>query len=277
MSNSKHAVRTTTGQRNTNGSSFLGVVKTLSRLVPKQLNDEIALAKLELKQKGIAVGVAVAFFAVALVLLAFMITALIVAGIMALSLIMPAWLAALMVAAFFLVVLAIMALIGLAKFKKAMPLKPEHAIFGLRYDAGVAKSGAAFDPATLEPKQQTSAEIKAAKAQKKVEAERKKAEREAKAAADGPSATPADLRKRTELRRSHIVSLRAQLLKQADVKAKAKEVRSLASERAAHLSETATGSAPDLVEAAKARWLPLSVFVVSAGAAVVLLRKLLRD
>ena len=92
----RHSGRTSQGLRIT---ALPRTLKLLFRLAPRQLNDEIAFAKIELKRKGIQVGVAAAFFAVALVFLLFLVVGLIVAAIMGLATIMPAWLAALLVSA----------------------------------------------------------------------------------------------------------------------------------------------------------------------------------
>src|SRR4051812_37843931 len=100
-------------------------LKTIFKLAPRQLNDEIALAKAEIKRKGTQLGVAGAFFAVALVFAALLVIGLMVAAIMGLATIMPAWLAALLVCAVCLVIAAIGALIGMKKFKAVMPLVPE--------------------------------------------------------------------------------------------------------------------------------------------------------
>ena len=87
-------------------SALPRTLKLIFKLAPRQLNDEIALAKVELKRKGIQVGVAAAFLAVALVFVAFLVVGLIVAAIMGLATIMPAWLAALLVCGVFLLIAA---------------------------------------------------------------------------------------------------------------------------------------------------------------------------
>ncbi len=177
--------------RTKGGLSIGALPKTLrlvAKLAPRQLNDEIALAKIEIKRKGIQVGVAAAFFAVALVFVAFLVVGLIVAAIMGLATIMPAWLAALLVCAVFLVIALIGALVGLRKFKKAMPLVPEDTIRGLKHDLGIAKEGSDFNPAILDP---SSEQAKAAKAAKEAQKAKDKAEKEAKEAAEaGPGTRP---------------------------------------------------------------------------------------
>ncbi len=263
------------------GSTLMGALKLASRLIPKQLNDEISLAKAELKRKGIALGIASAFFAVALVFLALLVVALIVAGIMGLATIMPAWLAALLVAAFFLLVFLITGLIGALRLKKALPLKPEQAITGVRYDVGIVKEGSKFNTSTLVAKPLTKAEIKAKKAEKIAKAKRAKAEKEAKAAQNGPAPTEHELNQRTAARREHLLGLRATIMAHADVR---KDARILAQKAKAAADGGAQDARRRLAElsgtaaarAARERWVPVGAFVMSATMLVIFLRKLIR-
>ncbi|MBP1136988.1 putative membrane protein YqjE [Arthrobacter sp. PvP023] len=277
--------------RTTSGLSIAALPKTLrlvAKLAPRQLNDEIALAKIELKRKGIQVGVAAAFLAVALVFVAFLVTGLIVAAIMGLATIMPAWLAALLVCAVFLVIALIGALIGMSKFKKAMPLVPEDTIRGLKHDLGIVKEGSEFNPAVLDP---TSEQAKAAKAAKEAKAAQEKAEKEAKAAAekvDVPAPTEAELRSRLDKRRRHLTGVRDELGEELDVKTQAQLLLGAAEAglksgkvRASHQAETLSRSAANLLNRAGesqagARWKPLAALAASAAVFVVLLRKLLK-
>jgi uncharacterized membrane protein YqjE len=276
--------------RTSQGLSITALPKTLKllfRLAPRQLNDEIAFVKEELKRKGIQVGVAAAFLAVALVFVAFLVVGLIVAAIMGLATIMPAWLAALLVCAAFLIIALIVALIGVSKFKKAMPLMPEETIRGIKYDLGIAKEGSDFNPAVLDP---TSPEAKAAKAAKDEAAARAKAEKEAQAEArkvEFPHASEPELHRRLEQRRRHIAEVRDQLDTELDIKpqvhylvgaAKTKlgegqavfdQAKAVAGEKFAALSESAEGT--------KLRWKPLAAFTAAATLFVVLLRRLLRN
>ena len=202
-------------------SALPKTLKIIFKLAPRQLNDEIALAKAEIKRKGIQLGVAGAFFAVALVFVGLLVIGLVVAAIMGLATIMPAWLAALLVCAVCLVIAAIGALIGLNKFKAAMPLVPEDTLRGLKYDLGIAKEGSAFDPAVLDP---NSEQYKAAKAAKEAAAAKAKAEKEAKVAAQpdlGPAPTEAELRRRLDERRTHLTGVRDDLGRELDVKTQA--------------------------------------------------------
>ena len=133
-------------------SSLTSLASLAVRLAPRQLNDELSLAGIELKRKGAQVGVASALLGAALVLAAFMVVSLLVAAIMGLGVVMAPWLAALLLAALFLVLAAILGLIGALRVKKAMPLMPEEAWRGIRWDLGVLSEGRSFDPATLDNK-----------------------------------------------------------------------------------------------------------------------------
>ncbi|MFF2345432.1 phage holin family protein [Pseudarthrobacter sp. NPDC058119] len=278
----RHSGRTSPGLRIT---ALPGTARLLFRLAPRQLNDEIAFAKIELKRKGIQVGVAAAFFAVALLFLAFLVVGLIVAAIMGLATIMPAWLAALLVSAAFLLIALIGGLVGLARFKKAMPLMPEETIRGIRHDIGVAREGSAFNPAILDPE---SPEAKAAKAAKAEAAAKAKAEKEAKAAQheqEFPHASEADLVRRLSQRRHHLTEVRDELGTELDVKTQARYLLAAAQVKARegqvlarHGMEAAgqrfaavSGSA-DLSR----RWKPLAAFVAAGTVMVVLLRRLFR-
>jgi uncharacterized membrane protein YqjE len=263
-----------------------GTLKLLFRLAPRQLNDEIAFAKIELKRKGVQVGVASAFLAVALVFVLFLVVALIVAAIMGLATIMPAWLAALLVSTAFLLIALIGGLIGVSRFKKAMPLLPEETIRGIKHDIGVAREGSAFNPAVLDPQ---SPEAKAAKAAKAEAAAKAKAEKEAKAAEHNkefPQASEPELARRLGQRRHHLAEVRDDLGDELDVKTQARFLlaaaqvkmregqvlaargKDLAASRLAGLSESTGGLG--------ARWKPLAALAAAGTMLVVLVRKLLR-
>lgn len=270
----RHSGRTNGGMRI---SALPKTLKLVARLAPRQLNDEIALAKVEIKRKGIQLGVAAAFLAVALIFVAFLVIGLIVAAIMGLATIMPAWLAALLVCALFLIIALIGALVGLRKFKKAMPLVPEDTLRGLKHDLGIAKEGSEFDPAVLDP---SSEQAKAAKAEKEAKAAQAKAEKEAKAAAKpdlGPAPTEAELRRRLDERRRHLTEVRDELGQELDAKTQAQalldvtqEKLNAARERVGQQFAGLGESAPDL------RWKPLAVLTASTAVLLVLLRKLLK-
>lgn len=270
-------------------------VKTIFTLAPRQLNDEIALAKAELKRKGVKLGVAGAFFAVALVFVALLVIGLVVAAIMGLATIMPAWLAALLVCAVCLVIAVIGALIGLRKFKALMPLVPEETIRGLKHDLGIAKEGSAFDASVLDP---NSEKYKAAKAAKEAAAAKAKAEKEAQAAAKpdlGPVLTEAELLRRLDQRRTHLTEVRDNLGRELDVKTQAQSLLAVTQARlqdgkeqlgdkiaglrsSARSSSWSPTSADGQGLAAKImqRWKPLAVLAASGAALAVLVRRLMK-
>jgi uncharacterized membrane protein YqjE len=276
-------------------SALPRTLKLIFKLAPRQLNDEIALAKIEIKRKGIQLGVAAAFVAVALVFVALLVIGLVVAAIMGLATIMPAWLAALLVCGFFLLIALIVGMVGFRKFKKAMPLMPEETVRGLKYDLGIAKEGSSFDPAVLDP---DSAQHKAAKAAKAEADAKAKAEKEAKKAAEpdfGPPPTETELRRRVVQRRTHLTGVRDELGEELDVKTQAQALLALTqarlqdgkeqlSAKVAGFKSSAGGSAknPALVNVRGAadqlgqRWKPLAALAASSAALVFLLRKLLK-
>jgi uncharacterized membrane protein YqjE len=290
----RHSGRANQGLRIT---ALPKTLKLIFQLAPRQLNDEIALAKVEVKRKGKQLGVAGAFFGVAAVFAAFLLTGLIVAAIMGLATIMPAWLAALIVCAVFLLIALIGGLIGLRKFKQAMPLIPEDTIRGLKHDLGIAKEGSDFDPAVLDP---NSPQAKAAKEAKEAAKAKEKADKEAKAAAEAidlPAPTEPELRRRLHQRREHLKGVRDELGEEIDVKPQAQALLALArhrldngkdklregTERAAEklssLSSSARsgenrGSLPGQLEA---RWKPLLALAASAAVLLALLRKLFKS
>jgi uncharacterized membrane protein YqjE len=280
----RHSGRTSQGLRIT---ALPRTLKLLFRLAPRQLNDEIALAKVEIKRKGIQLGVAAAFFAIALIFAVFLVVGLIVAAIMGLATVMPAWLAALLVSAAFLLVALIGALIGVRKFKKAMPLVPEEAIRGIKHDLGIAKEGSDFNAALLDP---ASPEAKATKAAKDEAAAKAKAEKQAKAEAhdkEFPHASEPELHRRLNLRRRHLGEVRDELDTELDVKAQTQYVMGAAQDQLREgrlLVNRASAFAGQKIAALKdasgesgPRWKPFGAFAAAATVFVVLLRKLLKD
>lgn len=278
-------------------SALPRTLKLIFKLAPRQLNDEIALAKVEIKRKGIQVGVAAAVLAVALVFAAFLVVGLIVAAIMGLATIMPAWLSALLVCGVFLLIAVIAGLVGVSKFKQAMPLVPAETIRGLKHDLGIAKEGSAFDPAVLDPE---SEQYKAAKVAKAEAAAKAKAEKEAKKAAEpdfGPPPTEAELRRRLDQRRAHLTGVRDELNEELDVKTQAQVLLAAAqvklqggkeqlsgkvagfrsaAGRTTKRPATSDGATAGMAGQLGQRWKPLVALTASAAALVFLLRKLLK-
>ncbi|MCH6470985.1 phage holin family protein [Sinomonas terrae] len=305
--------RHTVAERRPRLAALPDLMGQAARLAPRQLNDEIALAKYELKDRGVQAGIGAALFGVALVFLGLLVIALVVAAILGLATIMPGWLAALIVGAACLLILLVAALIGMGRVKKAMPLYPADAVRGLRYDLAIIKDGRDFDPRVLDP---TTIQYKRAKAEKEAAAARAKMEKAADDRAHGrvkpPTPTEAELRDRLAKRRNHMLDVRDGLVEELDVKRQAEglaedaraaffRVRASAFAKAraaaqARPAQTRTGqtqtqkalpSAEERAENAAAsnrmgdavreRWAPIAAFAVSSTAFVVFLRKLVKS
>ncbi len=256
--------RSANTRRTAGNSSLVGLAKVMARLTPRQLTDELGLATAEMKQKGIKAGIAAAFLVIAVLFIAGLAVALVVAAILGLATVMPGWLAALLVALLFLIIAAIGGLIGYSRFKKTLPLLPEEAIYGLRYDLGVLKEGRSFDPATLE--------------KKPAEPKDKNKDKDKKKDDDAPKpATPEELRTRTRQRREHMAAVRDGLGEKVDVK---EQIRELKARRAAqHRADSngegaAPSSSEEILALIKERWQPLTVLAASLLAMVIMMRRL---
>lgn len=261
----------------TDGSALVETIKTAARLVPRQINDEVELAKLELGQKKARLSGIAIFSGVALVFLILLVIALVVAAIAGLGVVLPLWLSALIVSGAFLVIMAIAGLVAYSKVKALLPLLPEHAWRGIRHDVGIVREGRDFDPSTLEDKPLTREEKKAQKAEEAAAKAKAEAERAAKEAEHGPHASTEELIKRTNARREHLLDLRGELVEEADVKKQANYLIDTAKHRAkASAQQAANGAVGQLADTAKERWKPLTVVVVAGSVAMVLLRKLLK-
>lgn len=250
-------------------TSMFDVVKLLLRLGPKQINDEIGLAVAQMKAKGVAAGIAAALMVVGLVFITFLVVALIVAAIAALSLIFELWAAALIVGGVFLLIALIFVLVGLAKLKSAMPLKPEDAIRGLRLDLGVAREGSSFDPASLdradEQKRQAKAEAK------------KRAAQEKKKPGTGSPEKPnyTELLRRTALRRDHLAGLQDQITSRLP-KGRPADDELASSPVEPKPSAEEPSRADQAREFVSERWKPLSVAAGATAAGAVFLRELVK-
>lgn len=258
-------------------AALVETVKTAARLVPRQVNDEIALAKLELEHKKARLGGVAAFAGVALVFMALLVIALVVAAIAGLGTILPLWLSALIICGAMLLVIGISAFVAYRKFKALLPLLPENATRGIRHDLGIAKLGRDFDPATLEKEELSREEKKARKAEAAEAKARAIAEHNAKEAAQGPKATETELIARTAARREHLLKIREEIVAEADVKKLTVHALDAAKDKAREtVGQAAAGAAGQAVETIKERWKPLAAFAVSSVAFLVLLRKLMK-
>lgn len=202
-------------------------VSVLTRLAPKQINDEVSLTVAQLKSKGISLAMSVALVVVGVVFAGLLVIALVVAAVAGLATVMPLWLSALLIAALFLIIAGILAGVGVSRAKNQLPEAlevPKSSVKRLRHDLGVLQKGTAFDPATLDaPKQKKPASPKKAAKQAEKDAA-KRAAAEEKAAM--PKPTEAELRRRLSRRREHLAGLRDEFGRQTDVKARMGQVAS---------------------------------------------------
>jgi hypothetical protein len=259
-------------------ASIVDVVKVFGRLLPKQLKDELQLAKLELTDKAKTLGKGAAFVVVGLVFLLLATIALVGAVIAALSKVMEPWLAALLLGVLFLILLGIAALIGVSTIKKALPLVPRKALFGVKYDLGVVKEGSAYTESRVQREEQLARERK--------EQEKREAAQDPERQKP-PAPTEEQLRHRLKLRREHLKTLRDDVQGRAEtitsstkgfvdrtsrtVKTTPKDIKGLLAEGGAH-----RGTKPAGQSGLGERWQPLTVLAVAGSAFVVFLRKLFR-
>lgn len=261
-------------------SRTVDATKVITRLAPKQLKDEIQIAKFEMKDKAVGLGKGVAVAAVGLLFGLFLLISLVSAAILGLGKVMEPWLAALVLALVFLILMAIFALIGVKMIKKQFPFKPESAIFGILYDLGVLKDGSAMTSERLKREQEEKAEAK----QKEKEAQEAAAKEEAqKEDSQAPAANEEQLKQRTAQRREHLKALRDDLdgnLQDSKshstrlvsgAKANVQAVPTQAKDRGRHLVQNATDP-----EVLKARWGVFATLAASVSAFFVFLGKLIR-
>ncbi|WP_237224532.1 phage holin family protein [Rothia nasisuis] len=250
--------------------------RVLTKLAPKQLKDEIQIAKFEVKEKGIALGKGAAVAAVAAVFALLMAIALTILAYVGLSALMPNWAAALVLVVLFLILAAITGLVGFKMIKAQLPFKPESAIFGVLYDLGVLKEGSAM----------TSKRLKREQAEK---AEAKKAEKAAEQKDGGeqqePAVPPANkeqLLQRTKQRREHLKTLRDDLdAYTREVQAGAQGLVTNAKNSVKNAPATAADGSKQLAanasnpETLQARWKSFAALLASLGAFVIFLGKLI--
>ncbi len=262
-------------------SSLIEALKTASRLVPRQINDEIALAKLELEHKKARVGGVAIAAGLAL-------------GFHRACWSSPWWWPPLQAwppscrcgfrrclsAQHSWSVIGLSGLIGYRKFKSLLPLLPEHAWRGIRHDLGIAKEGRDFDPATLDPEPLTKEEKKARQGRSRRGSGQGQGGTGSQGSRTRTQGQRNELIERTSARRAHLLTLREELVDQADVKKQAGYLIDNAKGRAMDvMNQAAAGAAEQAghaVETIKERWKPLAVLAVSAGACALLLRKLLK-
>jgi uncharacterized membrane protein YqjE len=115
------------------------LVKDLSTQVSTLVRQELELAKVELTEKGKQAGIGAGMFGGAGLLALYGVGALVAAAIFALATALDGWLAALIVAAALFVVAGVLALMGRARTKRAVPPMPEQTVETLKEDVRYTK------------------------------------------------------------------------------------------------------------------------------------------
>lgn len=255
--------------------------KVITRLAPKQIKDEVQIAKHEMKDKGIAVGKGAAVAAGGAVFALLMSIALVILIFVGLAKLMPAWLAALVLVLVFLVLAAILGLVGFKMIKKQLPFKPESAIFGLLYDLGVLKEGSAMDSQRVKREMRQKEAEKDAKKKQKKQAEKNQNNNDG--SSEAPAANEAQLKQRTKQRREHLKALRDDLnVYSNNIQNNATTVVRDSKHNVGRVPSRIAGAGSQLGSNAstkqnlQARWQPLAAFAASVTAFFVFLGKIIR-
>ena len=118
------------------------LVQELAQQTSTLIRKELALAQVELKEKGKRAGIGGGLFGGAGVLALYGVGALVACAILALATAVDGWLAALIVAVALFAGAAVAALIGKGQVKQATPAAPEQAIHSVQEDIQTVKEHA---------------------------------------------------------------------------------------------------------------------------------------
>lgn len=134
------------GRRNRRGTrSLVALLASVPKLIVALLGAELQHLKSEMTGKLASLGIGVGMFLGVAVLGWFLFAVLLAAAILGLSVVFPGWLSALIVAGALIVVMIVLALIGVAKVKKAIPLAPTETIESIREDIRAIKGMGIYD------------------------------------------------------------------------------------------------------------------------------------
>src|SRR4051794_16933460 len=110
------------------------LVRDLSTQVSTLVRQELELAKVELTAKGKQASIGAGMFGGAGMLAVYGVGAIVAAAILGLSTAVDGWLAAIIVAVVLFAVAGVLALMGRARAKRAVPPAPEQAVASLKED-----------------------------------------------------------------------------------------------------------------------------------------------
>lgn len=117
------------------------LIGQLTEQVSHLVRDEVALAKVELTEKGKKAGLGLGMFSGAGLLAFFGFGALVTTAILALALVVSAWLAALIVGVVLFAVAGALALVGSKEFKQVAPPVPQATVDSVKQDVNAVKEG----------------------------------------------------------------------------------------------------------------------------------------
>lgn len=120
-------------------ASTAELVRRATEQMSHLIRDELALARAEMTEKGRSAGVGIGMFGGSGLLALYGVGVLLAAAVLGLALVMPAWLAALIVGVAVLLVAGILVLVGRARVKHAVPLKPTETVESVQADLAAIK------------------------------------------------------------------------------------------------------------------------------------------
>lgn len=117
------------------------LIGQLTEQVSHLVRDEVALAKVELTEKGKKAGLGLGMFSGAGLLAFFGFGALVTTAILALAMVVSAWLAALIVGVVLFLVAGALALVGKKEFTQVTPALPQATVDSVKQDVNAVKEG----------------------------------------------------------------------------------------------------------------------------------------
>lgn len=118
------------------------LVQHASQQISQLIRDELALARIELAQKGKHAGLGVGMLSGGGLMALYGVGAAIAAAVLGLAVVMPAWAAALSVAVVLFIIAGVLALVGRKQVRRAVPPVPEAAVRSVRADVDAVTAAA---------------------------------------------------------------------------------------------------------------------------------------
>jgi uncharacterized membrane protein YqjE len=122
--------------------STVDLIRRASDQLSHLVRDEIELARTELTEKGKRAGLGAGMFGAAGVVALFGVAALLTGAILAIALVLPAWAAALIIGGGLFLLAGLVAAVGRASLKRAMPAAPSKTIESVRADVSALSAAA---------------------------------------------------------------------------------------------------------------------------------------